>query len=47
MGKKRITFYIYSELHDKFKKVCEKNGIVMSRKIEMLMDEYVKKVVEK
>ena len=42
MAKKRITFYVDSETHDKFKNLCEKNGSVMSKKIQMLMIEEIK-----
>ncbi len=43
MGKKRITFYLDSKIHNKFKKLCEKNGIVMSKKVQMLIEAYCKK----
>ncbi len=43
MGKKRITFYLDSEVHDKFKQLCEKNGTIMSKKVQKLIEESVKK----
>ena len=42
MNKKRITFYLSTNLHEEFKNFCEKRGIVMSKKIGMLIEEEIK-----
>ena len=42
MAKKRITFYLDSSVHDKFKKNCEKKGLVMSKRIQKLIEEEIK-----
>lgn len=47
MCKKRAIFYIDSEIHNNFKKICDKRGIIMSRKVQILIEEYVKQDVEK
>jgi antitoxin component of RelBE/YafQ-DinJ toxin-antitoxin module len=43
MDKKRITFYIESTVHGEFKKLCQKKGLVMSKKVQMLIEESIKK----
>ena len=47
MGKKRITFYLDSNIHSKFKKLCEARGIIMSKKIQMLVESILKKEEKK
>ena len=44
MGKKRVIFYIDPEVHNNFKKICDERGIIMSRKVQMLIEEHIKNV---
>lgn len=42
MAKKRITFYLDSDIHDEFKNLCDKNAVVMSKKVQMLIEKSLK-----
>jgi hypothetical protein len=37
MGTKNITLKVNSELYEKYKKFCKKEGWIMSRRFEKLM----------
>jgi len=41
-GPRKVTFSFNSELYKKFKEFCDKNAIMMSRKIEIWMEEFLK-----
>jgi hypothetical protein len=41
--KKRYTFYLNSKLYEKFKKSCNKKGLIVSKRIEMFIGDEVKK----
>ena len=43
MGKKRVTLFVESEIYDKFKEYCDKNGLVLSKRFERFMEEELKK----
>ena len=47
MGKKRVTLFVESEIYDKFKEYCGKNGLVLSKRFERFMEEELKKNKEK
>ena len=42
-NKKRVTLYIDSFIYDKFKKHCEKKGIILSKQFEMFLENELKK----
>ena len=42
MAKKKVTLSIDSGIYDSFKKYCEENAIMLSKKVELFM----KKVLE-
>ena len=37
MGKKKVTLSIDSKVYDSYKEYCEKNAILLSKKIELFM----------
>jgi len=37
--KKLVTFYLNKKIYDKFRKICEEKGLIMSRKVEKLIEE--------
>lgn len=37
MGKKKVTLSIDSNVYDSYKKYCEENAIMLSKKIELFM----------
>lgn len=43
MGKKRVTLFVDSDTYDEFKEFCDKNGLVLSKRFEMFMEEELKK----
>ena len=45
--KKKVTLSIESNTYDKFQKYCEKNAIMLSKRIEIFMDELVKEGAKK
>ena len=46
MTKKRVTLFVDSEIYDKFKKFCDKQGWVISKQFENYMGKEIKKEVE-
>ena len=42
MAKKKVTLSVDSKLYEEFQKHCEKNAIMLSRKIEIWMEEFLK-----
>lgn len=47
MGKKRVTLLVESEIYDKFKEYCYKNGLVLSKRFETFTDDELRKNVRK
>jgi len=43
MAKKRVTLFVDSEIYDKFKEHCDKNGWVISKQFENFMEKKLKK----
>lgn len=43
-GKRKVTFSIESKTYDDFKEYCEKNAIMVSKKIEIWIDNFLKEV---
>jgi len=43
MAKKRVTLFVDSEIYDKFKEYCDKNGWVISKQFENFMEKELKK----
>jgi len=43
MGKKRVTLFVESEIYDKFKEYCDKQGLVLSKRFERFMEEELNK----
>jgi hypothetical protein len=39
---KKVTLSIDKEVYDSFRQFCNKNAIMLSRKIEIWMDEFMK-----
>jgi len=37
LGKKKVTLSIDSKVYDSYKEYCEKNAILLSKKIELFM----------
>lgn len=46
MVKKRVTLFVESEIYDKFKEYCDKQGLVLSKRFEKFMEEELKKLKE-
>lgn len=44
--KRKVTISIDDDIYVKFQEYCEKNAIMMSRKIEIWMEEFLKKSKE-
>lgn len=40
--KKKVTLSLESKVYDNFQKYCEKNAIMLSRKIEIFMEDFLK-----
>jgi len=47
MGSKRITLSIDSEIYERYKKYCERKGIIISKQVEFFMKDELKKRGEK
>ena len=45
--KKKVTLSINSEIYEEFQKYCEENAIMLSRKIEIWMEDFLKEVNHK
>jgi len=43
MVKKKVTLSLESETYSDFQKYCEENAIMLSRKIEIWMEEFLEK----
>ena len=46
MSKKRVTLFVESEIYDKFKEYCDKQGLVLSKRFEKFMEGELKKLKE-
>ena len=46
-GKKKVTLSVDASIYGKFQKYCEKNAIMLSKRIEIFMDELVKEGAKK
>ena len=42
MQSKNITLRVNSELYDKYREFCKKKGLLMSRQVEIMMEEQLK-----
>lgn len=42
MESKNITLRVNSELYDKYREFCKKKGLLMSRQVEIMMEEQLK-----
>ncbi len=47
MAKKKVTLSIESKVYDNYKDHCEKNAIMLSKKIELFMGRELKQEKEK
>ena len=45
--KKKVTLSLNSELYDEFQEYCEENAIMLSRKIEIFIENFMNEVKEK
>ncbi|RLJ01372.1 MAG: hypothetical protein DRP10_04220 [Candidatus Aenigmatarchaeota archaeon] len=43
IGKKRVTLFVNSEIYDRYKQYCEKNGLILSKRFEIFMENELKK----
>lgn len=43
MANKKVTLSLDSKVYDEFRKYCDKNAIMLSRKIEIWIEEFLKK----
>jgi len=43
MGSKNITLRVSSELYDKYRSFCKKKGLLVSRQVEIMMEEQMKR----
>jgi len=43
MESKNITLRVKSDLYEKYKKLCKKKGLLISRQFEIMMEEQLKK----
>ena len=42
MESKNITLRVNSKLYDKYREFCKKKGLLISRKVEIMMEEQLK-----
>ncbi|MBW2975197.1 hypothetical protein KY366_05760 [Candidatus Woesearchaeota archaeon] len=47
MAKKKVTLSIDSKIYDNYKRYCEENAIMLSKKIELYMKKELEKNEEK
>jgi len=47
MQSKNITLRVNSELYDKYREFCKKKGLLMSRQVEIMMEEQLKEGARK
>mgnify|MGYP000450983694 FL=1 len=43
MKKKRVTLFVDSEIYEKYKQYCERNGLILSKRFEIFMEDELKK----
>ena len=43
METKNITLLVNSELYDTYREYCKKKGLIVSRQVEIMMEEQLKK----
>ena len=43
MESKNITLRVNSELYDKYRELCKKKGLLMSRQVEIMMEEQLQR----
>jgi len=43
MESKNITLKVNSEIYDKYREYCKKKGLIVSRQVEIMMEEQLKK----
>jgi antitoxin component of RelBE/YafQ-DinJ toxin-antitoxin module len=41
-GIKNITLRVNSELYDKYRELCKKKGLLVSRQVEIMMEQQIK-----
>ncbi|MFA5050437.1 MAG: hypothetical protein WC501_05505 [Candidatus Micrarchaeia archaeon] len=47
MQSKNITLRVNSELYEKYRDFCKKKGILISRQVEIMMEEQLKEGMKK
>lgn len=47
MVSKNITLRVNSQLYDKYKEFCKKKGLLISRQVEIMMEEQLKEGAKK
>ena len=47
MGKKKVTLSLDSKVYDQFKDYCEENAIMLSKKIEIWIRDFIDSEVKK
>ena len=43
MGSKNITLRVNSEVYEQYKEYCKKKGLLISRQVEIMMEEQLRK----
>ena len=43
MDTKNITLLVNTEVYDKYREYCKKKGLIVSRQVEIMMEEQLKK----
>ena len=43
MESKNITLRVNSKVYDRYRELCKKKGLLVSRKVEIMMEEQLKK----
>lgn len=47
MDSKNITLRVNSEIYDKYREFCKKKGLLVSRQVEIMMEEQLKEGAKK
>jgi len=47
MESKNITLRVNSDLYDKYRELCKKKGLLISRQVEIMMEEQLKTEAKK
>ncbi len=47
MQSKNITLRVNSDLYDKYRELCKKKGLLISRQVEIMMEEQLKEGARK